>query len=79
MSKEQKQKIYANGTQKFYNEKGQIHRDNDLPAIIRADGYKAWYQNGKLHRDNDKPAVIGAAGYQHWYQNGNFIKRERGE
>jgi hypothetical protein len=33
---------------------GQRHRDNDKPAIERADGSKFWLRNGQLHRDNDK-------------------------
>jgi len=26
---------------------GEYHKDNDLPAIVWADGEKCWYQNGK--------------------------------
>jgi hypothetical protein len=48
---------------------GLTHRDNDLPAIIYANGDQYWCQNGKLHRDNDMPAVINANGLQYWYQN----------
>lgn len=36
---------------------GLIHRDNDLPAVVRHD-YLMWYQYGKKHRNGDKPAVI---------------------
>lgn len=35
-----------------------LHRDEDLPAFISADGFLSWYKNGKLHRGNDLPAVI---------------------
>ena len=43
-----RKEIDEDGTQKFYNENGQLHRDNDLPAIIRADGTQFWYHNGEL-------------------------------
>ncbi len=49
---------------------GQCHRDNDLPAIIYANGTQQWYQHDKLHRDNDLPAIIYADGTQQWYQHG---------
>ena len=46
-----KKKIDEDGTQIFYNEKGKIHRDNDLPAVIDADGDQYWYQNGILIKE----------------------------
>jgi len=48
---------------------GKLHRDNDLPAIIKADGEKLWYKNGKRHRDNDLPAAIWKDGTQVYYKN----------
>jgi hypothetical protein len=42
-----------------------IHRDNDLPAVIWANGRKDWYINGKTHR-NDGPAVILENGDKMW-------------
>jgi hypothetical protein len=47
-----------------------LHRENDLPAIIRWNGTQEWYKNGKLHRDGDLPAIIGANRFQAWYKNG---------
>ena len=47
---------------------GQLHRDNDLPAIIYENGERVWYQNGLLHRDNDLPACIYLNGNQFWYK-----------
>jgi len=49
---------------------GEYHRDNDLPAVIQANGEQRWYQYGKLHRDNDLPAIIYYNGDQFWYKNG---------
>ncbi len=49
---------------------GIYHRNDDLPAIIRANGTQEWHQYGKIHRDNDLPAIIYADGYREWYQYG---------
>jgi hypothetical protein len=62
--------INANGDKIWRNVKGEIHRDNDLPAIEWYDGDKEWYQNGQLHRGDDKPAVEYSNGDKIWYQNG---------
>ena len=65
-----------NDEEKWWYKNGRRHRDNDLPAVIWADGGKEWYQNGKLHRgssragDNDLPAVINADGSKTWFRNG---------
>lgn len=48
---------------------GKLHRDNDLPAVIRTNGDQEWYQNDQLHRDNDLPAII-QNGDQLWYKHG---------
>jgi hypothetical protein len=48
---------------------GNMHRDNDKPAVIRFDGTKEWLKNGKRHRDNDKPAIL-QNGFKRWYKNG---------
>jgi hypothetical protein len=42
------------GTIRHYKD-DQLHRDNDLPAIISEGGTRYWYQNGLQHR------VVGAA------------------
>ncbi len=51
------------GTQFWYNHEGQLHRENDLPAVIY-DNLKAtwnksikkkWYQNDEMYRANDLP------------------------
>jgi hypothetical protein len=60
----------------FYNKKGQIHRDGDLPAIMRRDGYCSWFKNGVCHRDNG-PAVIHSDGRKEWLKNG-ICHREDG-
>ena len=61
----------------FYWVNGEVHRDEDQPAVIFADGTKWWFQNGRLHRDNDLPATINADGTNGWWVNGEFIKSEQ--
>ena len=58
----------------YWYRDGELHRDDDKPAAIYANGYKAWYKNNKLHRDNDKPAAIHSDGTKEWWVNG---KRHR--
>ena len=65
-------KLDDNGCVVYRNETGQIHRDNDLPAVFWFYGHKEWRINGKLHRDNDKPAIIWSNGIQQWYINGKL-------
>ena len=59
-----------------YRVNGELHRDNDLPAMIKANGAKWWFKDNKLHRDNDQPAVIDADGTKYWWVDGKFIRRE---
>lgn len=54
----------------WFTENKLIHRDNDLPAIIEANGSQAWFKNGFRHRDNDKPAMIRINGVKEWYKDG---------
>ena len=66
-------KIDANGTKKWYNEKGEYHR-LDGPAIEFANGSKYWYQNGLRHRE-DGPAVENASGSVEFWEYGKQIKK----
>ena len=59
------------GTQ-FWYKNGQLHRDNDLPAIIYPSGIQYWCQNGKFHRDGDLPAMIDSKGNRAWYKEGKL-------
>ena len=34
------------------------HRDNDLPAVVYADGGKQWFRDGVFHRDGDQTARL---------------------
>jgi hypothetical protein len=55
---------------KYRNVKGQLHRDDDLPAIDYPER-KAWYRNGLLDRIGG-PAIIILGGGEYWYRNGRF-------
>ncbi len=59
---------------KRWHKNGQRHRENDLPAVIWADGAQFWYKNGEFHRDNGLPALIYANGKEEFYINGKQIK-----
>lgn len=50
--------------------RGEVHRDGDLPAIIREDGTQEWWKRDELHRDGDLPAVICYNGDQEWWKDG---------
>ena len=54
----------------YVNDK--LHRENDLPAIVHANGDKEWFVHGLRHRDNDLPAVVDVNGGREWYVHGNL-------
>lgn len=62
--------IARDGTKLWYNKYGELHNDNDLPAVIWGNGTQEWYNNGILHRDNDFPARMSHDGVNEWYKNG---------
>jgi hypothetical protein len=51
---------------------GELHRDNDLPAIEYTDGTKEWYYRDQRHRDNDLPAIEHADGGKTWCYHGKI-------
>lgn len=56
----------------WYNKYGDLHRGNDLPAIIYQNGRKEWHYNGAIHRKGKKPAVITEFGNKAYYNNGTM-------
>jgi len=58
------------GNKCLYDENGQYHSYNDLPAIIMSSGTKFWYKHGNYHRENDLPAIVWPNGTQEYYKNG---------
>ena len=69
-------KVKTKKATRYYNFDDNLHRNNDLPAVIWSDGRQWWYQNGKRHRDNNLPASIYSHGYKEWWVNGGFIRYE---
>ena len=64
-------------TIKYRNDKEQLHREGDLPAIEWANGDRHWWINGKRHRDNGLPAIENADGDKFWFRNG-LVHRDNG-
>ena len=74
--KEQFIHIRTDGTKRHYSDREmRIRHREDGPAVVCADGSKAWYINGKLHRE-DGPAVVYADGSKSWYINGELLAEE---
>jgi len=44
------------------------HRENNKPACVWTDGFKAWYINGERHRENG-PAVEWENDEKEWWLN----------
>jgi len=42
--------IDENGTKRWFNKAGKLHRENDMPAVMFTSGTKLWYKNGKFIR-----------------------------
>ena len=57
------------GTVRWFNYQGDIHRDDDAPAVISNSGRQEWYKNGLPHRTNG-PAIVYPNGDAFWYKNG---------
>jgi hypothetical protein len=64
------------GTTRWYNEQGQLHREGDLPAVEWANGGKSWYINGERNREGGLPAIEFADGGKCWYINGKNATKE---
>lgn len=62
------------GYGKVWRYGNRLHRDYDLPAAIRKDGSKFYYQYGKLHRENG-PAIIYPWGDEYWYYRGRLHRK----
>ena len=67
-------KIDKDGNRKWYNSKGQLHRE-DGPAIEWSNGIKEWWIDGKRHRE-DGPAIECSNGYKEWYINDKKLTEE---
>ena len=68
-------RVDSSGNKHWTNEKGETHRDGDLPAIEYADGYKEWWINGDCYRENGLPAIEYANGDKAWYDENGVMLR----
>jgi hypothetical protein len=58
---------------KWLNGQEQLHRENDLPAVVNADGTREWWVNGERHRDDLLPAIINTDGTSELWEKGELI------
>jgi len=65
-------KIDEWGNRYWYNEKGQLHRENG-PAIEWWTGHKWWYINDRMHR-LDGPAIEMNDESSFWSLRGEIVK-----
>ena len=49
---------------------GNLHCEDDGPAVVLADGSKIWYVHGVIHRDGGLPAREYSNGVREWLVNG---------
>ena len=68
-----KREVDDEGTVWYYLD-GELHRENDKPAVEYPYGTKEWWYKGQLHRENDKPAVEWSDGMKEWWLNDKRIK-----
>jgi hypothetical protein len=66
-------KVDKYGNKYWYNNQGQLHRDNG-PAI-ESKWEKSWMINGNYHRDNG-PACELFGGDKYWYNNGKLHRED---
>lgn len=62
--------LHTNGTREWRYQ-GQLHRENDMPAVVYAYGLRSeWWYLGQRHREDDMPAVVYAKGARSewWYK-----------
>ena len=71
--KESPPEVTRSGRKIWRDNQGRVHRDNDRPAIIDANGDQMWYNAGDLHRENDLPAITQQVDkYTVWYTDGKL-------
>jgi hypothetical protein len=61
-----------------YKLNNMTHREDDLPAVIWANGCEEWHKFGRTHRDDDKPAITWPNGEMSWYVRG-ILHRNNGK
>jgi len=64
--------LYHAPGMKYYIKDGRKHRLNG-PAVIKTDGYEAWYFEGELHREGG-PAVRYPDGREEYWERGKKVR-----
>ena len=72
-----KVEVDKNGTVRWYNQQGQLHREGGLPAVEFADGAKQWWFKGQLHREGGLPAGEYATGGKEWWVKNQRVTEEQ--
>ena len=62
--------VDESGATFWHNDKNELHREGDQPAVIFSDGGMHWCKNGKFYRGGNKPAIVYPDGRMGWYKNG---------
>ncbi len=65
----------SNGTITYRDTSGELHNPHG-PAIVCANGYKAYWINGQLHHQNG-PAVIWADGSKEYHIKGKRLSETK--
>jgi hypothetical protein len=78
MTSDEPHETTPEGDKKWYDDEGHLHRADDKPALIKANGERIYFKHGVVHRDNNKPARIGANGAKWWYINGGLGRTDAG-
>ena len=65
------QEWYYKGTNVYSGSYTSLHREDDLPAVVYANGDKEWWHGGVRHRKNG-PAII-AGDKKYWYERGIYL------
>jgi len=60
---------YRGDDEKWFYQ-GELHRDDDKPAVTYKNGRQMWYKHGMLHRDGNEPAYIHPNGARAWHTDG---------
>jgi hypothetical protein len=68
--------IDNNGVVRWFDQRGNLHREGGFPAVEFPDGSKRYYEHGKRHRI-DGPAVLNSDGTNQWWIDDKQLSEEK--
>lgn len=68
--------ISPTGIRYWYNKYNQLHRENNLPAVIYPSGATDYYLNGEFYNPGGGPAVVDVDGTEWWYSESELFQFE---